>query len=259
MDQALRQAVNWTTFVLILKEMGYEVSYGRNIKYAKLRPKGAERAIRFKSLGIGYSEQELRAKLENHPHRTLVRNGVRKPQISRPVRLRGTYYGQGHKKITGFMALYYHYLYLFGKVHKRQTSFRKTHFLLWEDFRTFERYKQQAQFIWDNKIQTTDDLQMKKAEVSEQIDHLTAKRQTLYKQRSNSSNCMNKGELSREIASLTQALRELRKELRCCDTIEKDAEHLKKQVEAIRSVEREAQKNMQHTQRKEKCQYEYGR
>lgn len=258
-DRALRQAVNWTTFVLTLKEMGYEVSYGRNIKYAKLRPKGAERAIRFKSLGIGYSEQELRAKLENHPHRTLVRNGGRKPKIPRQVRLRGTYYGHSHKKITGFMALYYHYLYLLGKVHKRQNSSRKTHFLLWEDFRTFERYKQQAQFIWDNKIQTTDDLQMKKVAVSEQIDHLTTKRQTLYKQRSNSSNCMNKGDLSREIASLTQALRELRKELRCCETIEADAEHLKKQVEVIRSAEKEVQKDMQHTPRKEKSQYEYGR
>ena len=215
-DRALKGAVNWTTFVLTLNQMGYEVSYGRNIKYAKLRPKGSQRAIRFKSLGPGYSEQELRARLEQPKNDTASRMGQREraaPLVHKKVRFHGSYRKHTHKKITGFMALYYHYLYLFGKVQKRQTSSRKTHFLLWEDFRTFERYKQQAQFLWQNRIQTTDDLHKKRQEVTTKMDGLAARRQALYKLRSNTANGLNKADLSKQIQALTEELRGLRKVL----------------------------------------------
>lgn len=262
-DRALKGAVNWTTFVLTLNQMGYEVSYGRNIKYAKLRPKGSQRAIRFKSLGPGYSEQELRARLEQPKSDTASRMGQREraaPLVHKKVRFHGSYRKHTHKKITGFMALYYHYLYLFGKVQKRQTSSRKTHFLLWEDFRTFERYKQQAQFLWQNQIQTTDDLRQKRQEVTAKMDGLAARRQALYKLRSNTANGLNKADLSQQIQALTEELRGLRKELRYCDTIEQDAEHLRQQVEAIRLAELEAeQQKTQHKNRRERDHHEYRR
>lgn len=262
-DRALKGAVNWTTFVLTLNQMGYEVSYGHNVKYAKLRPKGSQRAIRFKSLGPGYSEQELRARLEQPKSDTASRMGQREraaPLVHKKVRFHGSYRKHTHKKITGFMALYYHYLYLFGKVQKRQTSSRKTHFLLWEDFRTFERYKQQAQFLWQNQIQTTDDLRQKRQEVTAKMDGLAARRQALYKLRSNTANGLNKADLSQQIQALTEELRGLRKELRYCDTIEQDAEHLRQQVEAIRLAELEAeQQKTQHKNRRERDHHEYRR
>lgn len=262
-DRALKGAVNWTTFVLTLNQMGYEVSYGRNIKYAKLRPKGSQRAIRFKSLGTGYSEQELRAKLEQPKSGASGGREQREqaaPLVHKKVRFHGSYRKHTHKKITGFMALYYHYLYLFGKVQKRQTSSRKTHFLLWEDFRTFERYKQQAQFLWQNQIQTTDDLRQKRQEVTAKMDGLAARRQALYKLRSNTANGLNKADLSQQIQALTEELRGLRKELRYCDTIEQDAEHLRQQVEAIRLAELEAeQQKTQHKNRRERDHHEYRR
>lgn len=248
-DRALEHAVNWTTFVLTLRQMGYEVSYGRNIKYAKLRPKGSQRAIRFKSLGPGYSEQELRARLERPQGHSPLRREVSAPLVQKRVRVHGTYHRQGHKRIKGFMALYYHYLYLFGKVQKHRTSSRRTHFLLWEDFRTFERYKQQAQFLWQNHLQTTDDLHQKRQEVTAKMDELVAKRQALYKLRSNTANGLNKADLSRQIQALTEELRGLRKELRYCDAIEQDAEHLRKQVETIRRAEQEAKHQKQRRER----------
>ena len=106
-DRALKGAVNWTTFVLTLNQMGYEVSYGHNVKYAKLRPKGSQRAIRFKSLGPGYSEQELRARLEQPKNDTASRMGQREraaPLVHKKVLLHGSYRKHTHKKITGFMA-----------------------------------------------------------------------------------------------------------------------------------------------------------
>lgn len=173
--------------------------------------------------------------------------------------IRGCYRKHDHKKITGFMALYYHYLYLFGKVQKRRTSSRKTHFLLWEDFRTFERYKQQAQFLWQNRIQTTDDLHHKQQEVTAKMEGLIARRQALYKLRSNTANGLNKAGLSQQIQALTEELRGLRKELRYCDTIEQDAEHLRKQVENIRCAEQEAEQQKRQKQRREREHHEHRR
>lgn len=261
-DRALERAVNWSTFVLTLNQMGYEVAYGRNIKYAKLRPKGSPRAIRFKSLGPGYSEQELRERLEQPKSDTSSRREQREqavPLVYKKVRFHGCYRKHDHKKITGFMALYYHYLYLFGKVQKRRTSSRKTHFLLWEDFRTFERYKQQAQFLWQNRIQTTDDLHHKRQEVTAKMEGLIARRQALYKLRSNTANGLNKAGLSQQIQALTEELRGLRKELRHCDTIEQDAEHLRKQVENIRCAEQEAEQQKRQKQRREREHHEHRR
>lgn len=261
-DRALERAVNWSTFVLTLNQMGYEVAYGRNIKYAKLRPKGSPRAIRFKSLGPGYSEQELRERLEQPKSDTSSRRGQREqavPLVYKKVRFHGCYRKHNHKKITGFMALYYHYLYLFGKVQKRCTSSRKTHFLLWKDFRTFERYKQQVQFLWQNRIKTTDDLQQKRQEVIAKMDGLVTRRQALYKLRSNTANGLNKADLSQQIQALTEELRGLRKELRYCDTIEQDAEHLRKQMETIRCAEQEAEQQKQQKHRREREHHEYRR
>lgn len=246
------QNLSTVMYMIINGQVSEDDSYGRNIKYAKLRPKGSPRAIRFKSLGPGYSEQELRERLEQPKSDTGSRRGQREqavPLVHKKIRFHGSYRKQDHKKITGFMALYYHYLYLFGKVQKRRTSSRKTHFLLWEDFRTFERYKQQAQFLWQNRIQTTDDLHQKRQEVTAKMDGLAARRQALYKLRSNTANGLNKADLSRQIQALTEELRGLRKELRYCDAIEQDAEHLRKQVETIRCTEQEAKHQKQRRER----------
>lgn len=259
-DRALARAVNWTTFILTLNQMGYEVSYGRHVKYAKLRPKGSQRAIRFKSLGPGYSEQELRARLERPQDHTSVRRFAADPLVRKRGRLHRTYRQHDHKKITGFMALYYHYLYLFGKAQRRRNSSRKTHFLLWNDFRTFDRYTQQAQFLWENNIQSTADLQRKRTEISAKLGSLTVKRKTLYKRRSNTANGMNKADLSQEIQALTAELRTLRKQLQICDAIEQDAEHLRQQIAALRSAERKAeQEREQINQRRERERHEYRR
>lgn len=72
------------------------------------------------------------------------------------------------------------------------------------------------------------------------MDGLAARRQALYKLRSNTANGLNKADLSQQIQALTEELRGLRKELRYCDTIEQDAEHLRKQVETISAEHRAA-------------------
>lgn len=79
------------------------------------------------------------------------------------------------------------------------------------------------------------------------------------KLRSNTANGLNKAGLSQQIQALTEELRGLRKELRYCDTIEQDAEHLRKQVETIRCAEQEAEQQKRQKQRREREHHEHRR
>ena len=56
-----------------------------------------------------------------------------------------------HPKYTGFMALYVHYLYLLGKIKKREYPPKMTPHLKAEIMK-FEKYKAQFKFLHENHI-----------------------------------------------------------------------------------------------------------
>ena len=59
---------------------------------------------------------------------------------------------------------------------------------------------------------------------------MTHRRAALYRKRGDSSNGMNRAELSAQIDRLTAALRAMRRELRLCEQIEADMEHIRDQL-----------------------------
>ena len=69
-----------------------------------------------------------------------------KPQPYRP-----------HPKYKGFLALYYHYCYLLGRIEKRQYPSRMTPHLRREIMKA-ETYKARLKFLQENGIATADDL-----------------------------------------------------------------------------------------------------
>ena len=83
-----------------------------------------------------------------------------------------------HPKYTGFLALYYHYLYILGKIEKRQYPPRVTGKMRKEVMR-FEQLRAQFQFLNENGIATEADMQalVDKAEI--QIKTLTKRRTIL--------------------------------------------------------------------------------
>ena len=84
---------------------------------------------------------------------------------------------------------------------------------------------------------------------------MVRQRAALYRKRGGSSNGMNRAELSAEIDRLTAALRAMRRELRLCEQIEADMEHIRDQlVLAHTDAQREETKK-----RKEVKRDEYGR
>lgn len=277
-DRSLARAVSWETFVYGLRQMGYTVKYGPNIKYATLRHKSGSRNIRLKSLGEGYDEASIRNLLEYRawgeetklPH--AAEDSARAiPTPKRPIssqrtvpirpirraRLRSAFPILPRRKYTGFMALYYRYVCLLGKTRQRRTS-RRCYFLLREDFQQFDRYVEQFKFVWEHNIQSQEDLDAAREAAESERDALTNQRRHLYQRRSTAKRAgkeQDAADLSAQIAALSIEIRTRRRELMLCGWINEDAQRLRAQLAEAEHAERQEQ-NRQQTKTNRRRGYE---
>ena len=133
-------------------------------------------------------------------------------------------------KLKGFKALYYHYLYLFGKIRKKETP-QRVSFYLREELIKFERYQNQFHFLYDNDIETTAQLLEIKQKSEDRISELTLQRSRLY----------HKPEAKGEIADINTELKELRAKVRMCNNILIDSERINEKYNEAQRLEQEAE------------------
>lgn len=99
----------------------------------------------------------------------------RRPEIVRRPRYQPY---KKHPKYTGFMALYVHYLYVLGKVEKRQYPPRMTPQLKKEVMRS-ARYQEQFVFLRENGLSTQEDMAASQTRTAEALAGLTRQRTIL--------------------------------------------------------------------------------
>lgn len=220
LDEIIKVSYSYEQFWKILKQRGYAVK--RDVKYVALKPAYSQRYIRLKSLGKNYSEELIRQRI------IVARNGIRdldKPKFDYNAWLNK----YEPTKLHGFKALYFHYLYLFGKIRKKETP-QRVSFYMRDELIKFERYQRQFRFLYDNDIETTEQLKTFKENTENKIDELTIRRSKLY----------DKTDPKTEIKTINAELRELRKNLRTCNNIFIDAERIREHTEYVARLEKEA-------------------
>ena len=227
LDEIIKCSYTYKDFWRILKQRGYEVK--DTGKYIALKPAFSQRYIRLKSLGENYSEESIRQRI------IAARNGIR--VLDKPA----TDYNAWLKKyeptkLHGFKALYYHYLYLFGKIRKKETP-QRISFYMRDELVKFERYQKQFHFLIDNDIETTEQLKIFKENAEGKISELTFQRSRLY----------NKTDSTAEIKAINTELQKLRKDMRMCNNIFQDIETIREHQKTAELLEREASK---HSDRK---------
>ena len=228
LDEIIKCSYTCDQFLRILKQRGYEV---KDIgKYIALKPAFSQRYIRLKSLGANYSEEAIRQRI------IAARNGIR--ILDKPA----TDYNSWLKKyeptkLHGFKALYYHYLYLFGKIRKKETP-QRVSFYMRDELIKFERYQKQFHFLIENNIETTEQLKTFKENAEIKISELVIQRSKLY----------GKTDSIAEIKTINAELRILRKNIRMCNNIFADAERIKEYTNYVYRLEKEA--NEQNKDRK---------
>ena len=203
-DSCITRSFMYANFLDNLRKQGYTV---KESKYLAVRPPGKERFVRLKTLGDNYTEGAIRQRIREHEQTPLYSKPI--PAPKRRYVLHGK-----PKKLTGFRALCYHYLYLLGKLRKPTAPPGPRRYLM-DEIIKFERYVAQTKFLMKHRIDTQPQLTMLTDAIQAEIDALTAQRKALY--RKNIPAAQNPS-----IESINQKLRALRQDLKMCARIEAD-------------------------------------
>ena len=215
-DAAITRSFLFERFVANLREQGYEVKLE---KYIAVRPPGKERFVRLKTLGDNYTEKAIRQRIRNHEQTPLYHRPPAPPKRRYTVRGKP-------KKLTGFRALCYRYLYLLGKLKKPTASPRKSRYLM-DEIIKFDRYQEQFKLLTKYHIDTEEQLHSLEETAQADIDALTQQRAELYRQKRKGPE--NETFLS-EIQSINQSIRGRRRELRICARIEADIPIIRQKI-----------------------------
>ena len=244
-DTALNRAYTFQSFLQELKRMGYQISNG-NRKHTAIRPPGGKGNIRLDSLGDGYTEADIKAKLE------AVRKGEapapkREPPKSpylapgRCYHIRGGIPQHKPRKLTGFQALCFKYLYLLRGIKQGRPTTRMA-FDMRQELIKFDRYQRQFLYLHRNRIETQAQLSMQYDAIQAEIDALTNQRKELYRLRWAGDDTV-----TAEIETITQQLRPLRRELKLCIQIEGDSPRMEEAIKQEEGQKRNSRTRPQKT------------
>ncbi len=178
--ESIEDANDLGHFFLLMEHKGWEIKHGARLAY---RLRGQERYLVPERRDPLFSEDAIRDAINGNL--AAIEAGQRPILAERP---RYRPYPKS-RKYSGFLALYVHYLYVLGKIEKREYPPRMTPRLR-ANLMRFERYREQFAFLRENAITTQDGLDAFAAKAEERVAALMKqrtilnvrkkKRQTLY-------------------------------------------------------------------------------
>lgn len=233
-DAAIRESFTFDTFLAALRRQGYTVKSGAKVKHAAVRPPGAGRFFRLDSLGAGYTEADVRARLAAVRQGESILPSAPEPAPRRPRRytIRGGRLPEHRpKKLRGFRALYVYYLYFLGV--RRPKGARQYPFHIRAEVVKFRRYQRQMKLLQTYRIDTDWQLTLLGDALQARIDVLTEQRKELY-QRKQAGEDVTGG-----IETINQELRRLQGQLKTCGQIEADIPRIRAQAETCRAQTRQ--------------------
>lgn len=145
---AIEDANDLGHFFMLMEHMGWEISHGNRLGF---RLRGQERFMIPGRKNPLFTEDGIRTAILGNL--SAIEAG-RLPPSAYHVPYRPY---KKHPKYTGFLALYVHYLYVLGKIEKRQYPPRMTPQLRKEVIR-FERCREQFAFLRENGIASQEDI-----------------------------------------------------------------------------------------------------
>ncbi len=245
LDEIIKASYTMKDFWRILEQRQYIIHRrGETIKHTSIIPPFGKRAVRLDNLGKGYSEQDIfeRIKTNRNGIRTAAPTELPKKQYT----VKGSFTHAKRKKLKGFQALYFRYLYLFKKIRRKQTPQRLSFFMR-EELIKLERYQRQFKFLVANNVETGAELSSLQQSKEDEMERLVQRRKQLYEERTD-ENCEEIKEKTNEINAELSALR---CEVRLCKAIFKDAYRISEKKRQADELQKQADK--------ERIEYEHKR
>lgn len=243
-DEIIKCSYTMEQFWNNLKKRGFVIHRkGPNIKYTSIIAPNAKRPMRLDNLGKGYSEAEILQRI------IATRNGIITAAPSempkKQYKFKGNIKNVKGKKLKGFIALYFHYLYLFKKIERKQTP-QRVSFFMREEMIKFDRYQKQFKFLFSHDIETGEDLQKYQKDKEAEVEILITRRKKLYEERTD-ENC---DEVKDQAKEINAELNEIRKEIRLCKAIFKDSYKIAEKKRQALALQKQADKELRENEHK---------
>ena len=233
-DAALHDAFTLQSFYEALQKRGYTIKRGANVKHTAVKPPGSNRFIRLDSLGDGYTEADIRDRLnrsrteqpmsEPVPFPVLLPKRKYKFKCRSPAR-------REKRKLSGLRRLYLHYLYLLSPPRPRR---RPVPFPVRAEVRRLDQYKRQFALLHKYRINNESQLSMLADALQADIDSLVLSRRELYRRKRGGE------DVSAEIKEISLALRPIRRELKCCQQIAERIPQIQEDIRLDRQAAEQA-------------------
>ena len=251
-DSIIADAYTFQSFLMLLEKRGYEVRHGQNRKYTAVKPTGSQRFIRLDSLGEGYTEAAIRSRLSHQRAAPPAKKPViQAHQPKKVYRLCGKLPDKPKRKIKGFLALYFKYLYLLRGT-RRAGPHSRAAFALKTEVTRLQRYQEQFKYLYTHEITTAAELDRQIKVLEWDIGLLTEERKPLYMERRKTEDDQAREHCSAEIDRHTAALRQKRRELALCRRIQED-------IPKVAETAQQAQAAREENLKKEEKQHEHQR
>ena len=148
LHDAIEDANDLGHFFLLMEHRGYEIHHGKRLGF---RLRGQEHFMCPECRNPAFSEERIEQAILGNLEQI---EAGRKPAFTPKPKLQPY---RPHPKHTGFLALYFHYCYLLGRIEKRQYPPRMSPHLRKEIMKA-DIYKARLKFLQENNITTADDL-----------------------------------------------------------------------------------------------------
>ena len=213
-------------FKRVMMNQGYVVDINPRHKYWTIRSENSKKCVRMYRLGDDYSNEAILRRirkqelygLKNAKEYDEQRLQMRRFQ-PRVFVFRGSF--KKLKSFGGLYAKYLHYLYLMGKLPKRNQR-KPLSPEMREAWRHLDRYSRQVTLVSNKKLNTLDDVKTFIADTDKEIKEVTELREKVYNKLRHCDDDDRIRELKKSRDDCTTLLRQLRKEKKIALTIIED-------------------------------------
>ena len=218
-DDAISKSRTMKEFEYVLDQMGYKYQLSDSLKYWTVVPKGWKKPIRLYRLGEDYTNDRIKERIRENRDKVYLEPYQKQTYQPRQYRL-ATREHRIRKK-GGLYGLYLHYCYKLGYLpNYKKRNANRVHYLLREDLYKLDQLSAQVRLLGRENISTTEQLFLYKSKAMEQIKTLTAHRTHLRNEiRKVNIDDDSLSTAKLKIEAITEALSELRKDVRLCDAI----------------------------------------
>lgn len=254
-DYGIEHSRSFEYFKWIMKDMGYIMCLNPKHRYWAIRSANSKKSVRMYRLGDEYNNEAIRRRI--HENNTQHWRNAAEYEYSRKQMkrfkprvfvFRGSF--QKLKSFGGLYAKYLHYLYLMGKLPKRNQR-KPLSPEMREAWRHLDRYSRQVTLVSNKKLNTLDDVKTFIADTDKEIKEVTELREKVYNKLCHCDDDDRIRELKKSRDDCTTLLRQLRREKKIALTIIEDDPKINENIRCEIQAQNLARGRKPNTRKKE--------